>query len=148
MSVIKEFITAAQEAVDAEQEVDDGLHFMILGFERPDGTMVEDREVIAYKPTGGQIALAMARMGKFSSTTDRMAGLIDFFVEVLDEGSHQYVVNRLMDRTDPFGLDHVTDITYFLMEEWSGRPIRPSAASTPSRKNGGRKSTQRTPTSA
>lgn len=134
---MKEFITAAQEEVNAESGADDGLHFMI-----------DDHEVIAYQPNGGQIALTMARMGRHSSVSDRMAGFIDFFVEVLDPDSHTYVVNRLMDRTDPFGLEDVTAIITYLMEEWSGRPIQPSAASTRSPKNGGRKSTPRTPTPA
>lgn len=85
---------------------------------------VEKRDVVAHPPKEGQVALMMARTGRHSSTQDKVAAMIDFFVEVLDEGDHQYVVNRLLDRNDPFGLGDVTDVMTYLIEEWGGRPTK------------------------
>lgn len=86
--------------------------------------VVNRRTITAYPPKEGQVALMMARTGRHSSTQDKVAAMIDFFVEVLDEGDHQYVVNRLLDRNDPFGLGDVTDVMTYLIEEWGGRPTK------------------------
>lgn len=85
---------------------------------------VTKRDITAHPPKEGQIALMMARMGRHSSSSDKVAGIIDFFVEVMDQADHDYVVGRLLDREDPFGFNDVTQISTWLIEEWGQRPTK------------------------
>jgi hypothetical protein len=119
----REFITAVEEkALGGPQDVTFTMGSSVVG---PDGEVtVEKREVTAHPPRDGQVAMMMARMGRHSSTSDKIAGIIDFFVDILDDEDHQYVVGRLMDRNDPFGIADVTDIMGYLVEEWAARPTR------------------------
>jgi hypothetical protein len=87
----------------------------------------------------------MIAMGKHASSTDQFAGVIDFFINVLDPSSQKYVIDRMMARTDVIPLEDIVEIMYWMIEEWGGRPTQPPSASTSSQRNGGRKSTARTP---
>jgi hypothetical protein len=127
---MKEFITAIEEATEDQ---DEALVFSLDG-----------RELRAYKPTDGQIAMTMASLGRHTSDGTKIAGIIDFFVTVMDDQSHQYVVDRLLSREDPLGLLQVEEVLSWMVEEWTGRPTQPLSVSTPSRANGGRKSKPRT----
>jgi hypothetical protein len=108
---LKEFTTAAEIAAEDESGEVRPIEFGV------DGVLCK-----AYRPKGAQVAVLMATTGKHSSEQERIAGFINFFVSVLDEDSHSYLVNRLLDRTDSFDLDQVSAITNYLMAEWSGRP--------------------------
>lgn len=99
----------------------------------------------AYRPQGGQFAMLVAMTTQYSSDQEAVAGLITFFVNILDDESKQHVVNRLFDRKDAFGVDEVDKIMRALVEEWSARPIEPPSDSVSSEPSGGRKSTPRTP---
>lgn len=127
---MKEFVTALKAA---DQEQDESIEFGIDGF-----------TLHAYRPTPAQFAVAMSALGPRRDMATQMAGVIDFFVEVLDTPSQQYITNRLLDRTDPFGLEEVEEILEWMVEEWSGRPTDQPSASTPSASSGGRKSTRTT----
>ena len=126
---MKEFQTAVEKQEETADEAD--LIFSVDG-----------HEMRAYKPTEGQFALLMVAMGKYSSRTDQAAGVIDFFINVLDKPSQQYVVDRMMSRDDMIPLEDITEILEWMVEEWGGRPTQSPSGSTPSRRNGGRKSTQ------
>lgn len=130
MSLIKEFTTAVDEFIADDEEA---LTFMIDG-----------QELRAFKPTEGQIALVMASVGRHASDTTKMAGIIDFFVSIMDEESHQYLVERLLSREDPLSLRKVEEVLLWLMEEWTGRPTQRSSGSTQSQTSGGPKSRRRT----
>lgn len=131
---MKEFVTAAEEVVDEEEGLDSGvLEFAIDGF-----------EVKAYKPGSGQFALLMASTGRHSNVAEKTAGAINFFMSVLDDEAYNHVVSRLLDRKDPFGIEQVSEIMEWMIEEWSARPTQSSSGSSPSRKPAGRKSTPRT----
>jgi hypothetical protein len=82
------------------------------------------RVLHVHPPKSGQIALLMARLGRHSSFNDKMAGVIDFFVGILDEADYDYVVNRLLDPQDNLGIEEVQQVMEWLMEEWSGRPTQ------------------------
>jgi len=125
---MKEFTTAAERHEDEEL-----LEFKIDG-----------HDLKAYRPTDGQLAMLMASLGRHTGTTTKIAGVIDFFVEVMDSESHQYVVGRLLSREDPLGIPEVQEVCEWLIEEWSGRPTPAPSVSTPSRENGGPKSKPRT----
>lgn len=128
---MKEFVTAAEQA-DEQDEAD--LIFMVDG-----------QEMRAYKPTEGQFALLMMALGRHVSDNEQFAGAIDFFINVLDDRSQQYVIDRMMSRDKIIPLEQIIEIMHWMVEEWGGRPTRPPSGSTQSRSNGGRKSTARTP---
>jgi len=129
---IREFITAVQDAHD-EDEVDEGR------------TLKLDGEVLRYyKPVEGQVLLYMAQTGRHASRDDRVAAIINFFMELFDERSREHLVGRLMDRDDPFGVRTVEEIMEALIEEWVGRPTQSPSVSARSQRSGGPRSTART----
>lgn len=137
---MKEFTTAVRVA-----EVDeDVLEWKMV--EAIDDDPKNDRIVVcrAYPPTDGQWAMALAGLGRHTSDATRLAAIIDFFVGVLDEPSHQYLVERLLDRRDPFGLPEVSELLEWMVEEWGGRPTGSPSGSATSRRTGGQKSTRTT----
>lgn len=115
--------------------------------EDPEGKSVftlDGRELTAYMPTDGQLAMLLASFGRHVSDNTRVAGAIDFLLGVLDERSSNYITDRLMDRDHPLGLDVVTDIMRDLVEEWSGRPTQRPSDSRSSQPTGGPNSTPTT----
>ena len=133
---MREYITAAKVVADEEQGVEDGITFMVDGV-----------ECTAYTPEPGQVDFLMASNDRHTPMAQKIAGFINFFMAVMDEDTATHLSGRLLDRNDPFDVDQVENIFNDLMEEWGGRPTQSSTGSTPSRRTGGRKSTQRTPTS-
>ncbi|HEY5419337.1 MAG TPA: hypothetical protein VIL10_01265 [Marmoricola sp.] len=139
-----EFDTAVARArVEDEEEV--AYPFTIVERD-PDTDAVLDKVVChAYHPGDGQVIVLIAdTMGRRSSTSDKIAGIIDFFTDVLDDESKEYIVRRLMDRRDPFGLADVEPIVFYLVEEWGGRPTKQPSDFSRSQKVAGQKSTPRT----
>lgn len=132
---MKEFNSAA-EAVVNETEAPDGLKFKIDGV-----------ECTAHHPQPGQLAILMASTGRRASEADMIAGIINFFASTLDKSSYRYVEDRLLDYEDPFGLEQVQDILEWLVEEWTGRPIKLPSGSTPSPGSTGDVSTEPAPVS-
>lgn len=129
---MREFTTAVQ-AADAEDDKPD-LEFSV------DGVMVQ-----AYYPGDGQLAYLMASTGQHQAASEQVAGLINFFVAVLDDESHSYIVNRLLDRKDSFGLEEVKNIFEWMVEEWSGRPTKQPSDFASSQRSAGPRSKARTP---
>jgi hypothetical protein len=127
---MKEFTTAIEASEAGEEDL---LEFKMDG-----------HEMRAYRPTDGQLALLMSALGRHTSGQTKVAGVIDFFVAVMDEQSHSYVVDRLLSRTDPLGVEQVQEVIEWMIEEWSGRPTQPLSVSTQSQQSGGAKSKQST----
>jgi hypothetical protein len=123
---LKEFATAARAATTDE----DAIEFKL------DGEVYR-----SLQPTPGQTVMIMTAFGDRTSINERVAGTIDFFFGLLDQPSAVALQHRLLDRNDPFELEQITEILSYLMEEWTGRPFTPPSGSTPSRVNGGQKST-------
>lgn len=133
---MREFATAAQRVVDENSDERDTMIEFKVG----------DRICYADKTPGdGQLAVLMATTTKHSGIEEQVAGTINFLFSVLDEESHTYLVSRLLDRKDPFGMENVTEILGYLMEEWSGRPTVSSPGSTASPRSDGPRSTPATP---
>jgi hypothetical protein len=128
---MREFVTAVEDAFEGEP--DEGNQLKV------DGHVLR-----YYRPTDGQVAVYMASTGRHASDSDRTAAIINFFIELFDKDSQTYLIERLLDRDDPFGLAQVEEMIEALTEEWSGRPTQPSSGSTPSRRTGGQRSTPRT----
>lgn len=130
---VREFVTAVEKA---EEENPDGEPLVFT---------LDGQEMRAYKPTEGQYALLVMALGRHARDLDRFAGMIDFFVQVLDERSERYVVDRMMTRDDIIPLTTIVSILEWMVEEWGGRPFPSPSASTSSPPKGGKKSTRRTP---
>lgn len=113
---MKEFTTALK-AVTEDQD-------------QPMVFSIDGKELRAYKPTDGQLAMLMAAVGRHTSVHTKVAGVIDFFVAVMDEDSANYVTERLLSRTDPLGVDQVEEVMEWMVEEWTGRPTQPLSVST------------------
>jgi uncharacterized protein YneF (UPF0154 family) len=106
----KEFTTAAEEKVEG------GLAQITF--------KIDGHELTAHPPRDGQVAMMMAQMGRHSTNNDKVSGMIDFFVNLFDPADEQYLVNRLWDREDDFGIEQISDVMTWLMEEWSKRPTK------------------------
>lgn len=133
---MKSFTTAVVEAL--EDEEDEGrIEFDLDG-----------ETLVAYKPSEAQFALLMQAVGRYASMADSVAGGIDFFHAVLDDTSAQHIHARLLDRKDAFGLEEVEEIMAWLVEEWTGRPMKRRSASTRSPKSTGPASSRGTRRSA
>jgi hypothetical protein len=108
----------------------------------------EPQEIVeceAYYPGENAIVVFMADvMSRRNSTAEKAVGLIDFFFSTLSNESNDYLYRRLVDPEDPFNAVDIREITMALIEEWGGRPTKQPSDFAPSRKTGGRSSTQRT----
>lgn len=131
MGPIKEFTTALREVTDEDKE--EGWTFKVDG-----------RELTCFPPEPAQLAVLMASTSRHTRISEQIAGTINFFVEVMDDDSATYLTQRLLNRTDPFGIEEVTEIMEWMIEEWTGRPTQPPSVSTRSRRSGGPRSTPRT----
>lgn len=137
---MKQFTTAlaiaeADELKNAEErdEEQPDLEFEI------DGTLIK-----AFKPGDGQFGMFMLMTSKRATTEESVAGVIDFFLSMLDDESQNYVYRRLMDRRDSFGIEKVRDIMMWMVEEWSGNPTHGPSGSTSSQPSTGPSSTPTT----
>lgn len=101
---------------------------------------LDDHVLTAKAPTSGQVALFVqhGRGGGLSSVT----ALFEFFSDVLDDADWAIVEDKLRDGMD---VDLLSDISTYLIGEWSGRPTKRSSASSPMRSGTGRKSTAKQP---
>jgi hypothetical protein len=130
---MREFTTAAKES-SRKQEGTEEYEFKVDG-----------RTVKAYKPEPAQLAVTLARIGRHTTEQSKVAGIIDFFVGIMDEDSATYFTDRLLDRTDPFEIEDIQNILEYLVEEWSGNPTQSPSDSTGSPQNTGSTSTPPTP---
>lgn len=124
----KAFITAVKEKVDEnDPEAEEGL----LEFD------LDGEQITAHKPTPEMFAILMHAAGRYTTTADAVSGFIDFFYECMDRSAAQHIRSRLLSRDDDFGLDEVEDIVAWMVEEWTGRPMKRRSASTESPRSTG-----------
>lgn len=116
MRTIKEFTTALKAVTE-----DETLPMVFA---------IDGHELAAYRPTDGQLALLMSAVGRHTNMQTQIAGIIDFFVAVMDDDSASYVTDRLLSRTDPLGIEQVQEVMEWMIEEWTGRPTQPLSVST------------------
>jgi len=127
----------AVKAIEQEPDEDD-----FITFDFPDANYDDGRspEFKAYRPLPSQFAIAMSAIGPRRDLGTKLAGIVDFMVEVLDDEGQSYVTNRLLDRRDTFGLDELQQLMEWMIEEWSARPTERPSGSTRSASRGGPKS--------
>lgn len=130
---MREFTTAVEKSEQTQEEADAPITFLL------DGT-----EVRAYQPSDGQFGMFMASTSKHSSEHESVAGIINFFLGLLDDESGRYVSAKLLDREDKFGILQVQEIMEYLAEEWAARPTQPPSGSTESPPSTGSPSTPTT----
>lgn len=130
---MREFTTAVEQAT-ADPEAP--IEFLL------DGTKVK-----AFKPSDGQFAMFMASTARHTSDSEQVAGVINFFLGLLDRDGQQYVSAKLLDREDPFGIHQVQEIMEWLAEEWAARPTQQPSGSTESPPSTGLSSTPLIPVS-
>ena len=140
-----EFDTAAKRVVDDEpREREYDLVFPIHERDEDD-EIVDTFEARAARPGDGVIAVLLTDIqGRRSTASDKVAGLIDFVMDVVDRPTRDYLVKRLLDEDDPFGTEAITEMAMALVEEWGGRPTKQPSDYAPSRKTGGQRSTRTT----
>lgn len=108
----------------------------------------DDNEVVrtlkAYIPSPGQVAVLMSSIGRGMTMQTAIAGVINFFVAILDEDDAGFIERKLLNGRDPFDLPDVQEIIEYLVGEWSGNPSVSLSGSSPSQKRSGPKSSTRT----
>lgn len=131
----------ALKAVESDPDEDD-----FITFDFPDSNYDEGRspEFKAYRPLPSQFAIAVSATGPRRDVATKLAGVIDFMVEVLDDEGQAYITNRLMDRKDPFGLEELEQIMEWMIEEWTARPTERPSGSTRSASSVGPRSRRAT----
>ena len=137
-----EFEVAVQETDDDEET----LTFKIKDVDK-DGKEIGVTEMTAHPPNPGQFAMLMASIGRGSKENDRISGLINFFLRVMDEEDAYYIEGRMFDGKDPMGLEHIEETMEWMVEQWSGRPTKPLCVSIRWPQSGGQNSTEPTPES-
>lgn len=140
-----EFDTAVARVRDPEEQEEAPVEFTVVERD-PDTEEILNRVTChAYDPGEGQIVILLTDvMGRRTNNAEKVAGIIDFFTDVLDPESKAYIVGRLMSRDDPFGMVEIEKIVYGLVEAWGGRPTKLPSDFAQSRKTGGQRSTRRT----
>ena len=148
---IKRFEIAAKKPA-TDTKPDEGLKFEVPNLMPKPKPGEEPKEqtyttLVAYQPDEAQFAMLMASVGRGASDADRIAGIINFFVNILDEDGADYLQGRLLTptRIDPFGIDEVEQIMDWLAGEWTGNPTSGPSGSTPSPLTDSPKSTEPTP---
>jgi hypothetical protein len=101
---------------------------------------LDDDVMTAHAPTSGQVALFIqhGRVGGIASVTS----LFEFFSDVLDDADWRKVEVKLRDGMD---VDLLSEISTYLIGEWSGRPTHLSSVSSPTRNGTGPRSTGKPP---
>lgn len=132
---MKEFVTAAAD----QEKVENG---------EPIKVKYDGKECTFFKPDDGQIAVMM---GLVHSDKDdeqvmmkRASTFIALFFEMMDDDTRVYFEDRLLTRSDPFGLKAIIALFKNLVEDWSDRPTKRPAASRSSRRASGKSSTATT----
>lgn len=134
---MREFTTAAKAPIE-----DDIIEFTMRRNPDADPEYVPDAKVLnAYRPGEGQLAVLMASLGKGASDLDGVAGPLNFLDSLLDDEGRKYFLDRMLDPKDPFGPVECEQVMEGLIEEWGGRPTRPSSGSTASQPTDGQNST-------
>jgi len=142
-----EFDTAVARvlAEDETPEEQPTIEFYVNERDEESGEVVDRVLCHAYEPyEGAVIALMADATGRRSQVTDKVSGMVDFVMDIVDEPTKNYLTRRLLDREDPFGGTELAEIALGLIGEKAGRPTRQPSDFAPSRKTGGQSSTRRT----
>lgn len=127
---MKEFQTAVRSAEDREAGDEEKFEFK-----------VDAKTFTAYKPTSAQTAVVLSKVGRHATIATKIAGIIDFFMGIMDADDAGYLAERLLDRNDDFGIAQVESILAWLIEEWGAHPTQEPSGSSSSQSATGPSST-------
>lgn len=130
---MKSFITAV-----VEHEADETGQPLTYEFE------VDGEKCIAKRPKAGQLGVLIAMISAENGWQTQTAGIINFFLKIMDQPTRVYFAQRLQDFSDDFDLPEVENILVHLVEEWTGNPTVEPSGSTSSPRPTGKRSTQST----
>lgn len=140
---MREFTKAVKAVVEAEEP---WIEFKVTKTFEGDEKEPETQICRAVSiPSDGQIAFLMANTAGRGATQTKVAALLNFFDSTLDDETHDYITDRLLDPQDEFGMEDIQDILEMLMEEWTARPTKRQSGSTPTPPTTGQSSTPTTP---
>lgn len=129
---MKEFITAVAAVEDNEEGNDEGW----VDFK------VDGQECRARRPSSGQVAYLTSTTHRHAPLQQKVAGVINFCMAVMDEDTAAYLNDKLLDGDDPFEIPQIQDIIEYLIEQWSGRPTEQSSGSRQPQDSTGSTSTE------
>jgi hypothetical protein len=128
---VQEFITAVDKASEPENA--------------PTRFKIDGREVAAFQPADGQLALLMASMGRGMQANDAIAATVNFFCELFEGADKHYVEERLLNREHTLPIEKIQEILEWLIEQWSARPTQSPSDSPTLPASVGQNSTATTP---
>lgn len=133
---MKDFVTAAKDHASEE-----------FGFDVPfrvDKGGPKEREMVAHKPSDGQITVFIAMAGDdLAANSEVVAQSINFLYSLLEQEDRRYLRKRLLDMEDEFGAEEIANILSYILEEWSGKASGSRTDSPRSRPSTGPRSTAR-----
>lgn len=104
----------------------------------------EGRQVHAYRPADGQLALLMASMGRGMQANDAIAATVNFFCGLFEDDDRYYIEERLLSRKRNIPIERIQELLEELIEKWSARPTQSPSASATSQQSVGQNSTPTT----
>lgn len=128
--MVKEFALALER--ELEDEPDE-----LLPFQMQD----DDTQLFALMPTEADIALVAGAMSQFAEDGEKAVAVLDLFWSLMDDATARHLRRRLRNRKDRFGVMDVMNVLEWIVEERTGRPTKPSSASTASQPSTGARST-------
>ena len=99
-----------------------------------------DREITAHAPTLGQLALFL--QGGARGGMNSITGLIEFISDVVSDRDWRFIQRQLRDGLD---VDVLSQISSYLIGEWSGRPTLLASVSGTTPGDTGQPSTESVP---
>lgn len=131
---------AAVEAANTDEEKP-------IALDIDDISKAENRQVYAYRPADGQLALLMASMGRGMQANDAIAATVNFFCGLFEDDDRYYIEERLLSRKRNISIERIQEMLEELVEKWSARPTQSPSGSPASPATGGQNSTATTPAS-
>lgn len=145
---IKQFVVGAREQIDDSYDMPIPLIIIKNGWELDDEgkrgskqVEVDRLETTARKPKEAIWMMMMASLSERAGTNEALAAAIDFVRKSLPDDDAMWLVMRLWDNDDNYGLDDIQEIVEYLMEEWTANPTESPSASTSTPSRTGKRST-------
>lgn len=118
--MVKEF------AIALEREMGEEVEEELLDF-----TMGDDpTKLYLHLPGETELTLIAGSMSQYAETGEQAAAIMELFWGILDRDSMIHLRRRVKNRNDPFGIADIFNILEWVVEETTGRPTKPSSAST------------------
>ena len=135
--MVKEFALALEREIETEPDE-------LMPFTMAD----DDTQLYALMPTEADVALAAGALSQYAEDGEKAVAVLDLFWSLMTDETARHLRRRLRDRKDRFGVPDVMNVLEWIIEERTGRPTKPSSASTASQPSTGASSTVNSPRKA